>query len=367
MKSKYIYIDDESPDALKSIVNGFNDIDLIDVELLDLTKTKSFDQLKGTILEKNPDGLIIDLRLDGEGPNRLNFPATTLAQDLRTMAASGSTRSIPIILCSTSAKMRSTYDVDKSSHDLFDYKFEKSLTPEWLKFSKKLQSLSCSYNWLSERTRSIDEILNRNDLQLLDSRIFERFADKEVQNQVNDIAQFVIKELFHHPGVLIKENVLAARYGIDIEKSSEGWAKIKIDLLNPCKYSGVFSDGWERWWADNTESIFSKITGGLRLQELNAIQRIDKLRKIGFENLVPASPLPYCKSTEFWTICEAYKKPLDPLEGFKIYETDEPKPWQEPKYISFGAELERKGRDKGLRPHPSELERIKDLKEMLSK
>ena len=61
------------------------------------------------------------------------------------------------------------------------------------------------------------------------------------------------------------------------------------------------------------------------------------------------------------------KSRLDPLEGFKIYETDEPKPWQEPKYISFGAELERKGRDKGLRPHPSEFERIKDLKEMLSK
>lgn len=366
MKSKYIYIDDENPDALASIVNGFNDTGLLNVELLDLSTIKSFEQVKGRIQEINPDGLIIDLRLDGEGPNRLNFPATTLAQDLRTMAAAGSIRPVPLILCSTSSKMRATYDIDKSSHDLFDYKFEKSITPDWFKFSRKLKSLASSYNWLYEERKTIDEILNRTDLHLLDPRVFERFIDKEIQNQVNDITQFIVNELFHHPGVLIKENILAARYGIDIEKSKEGWERIKESLLNPSKYTGVLSEGWDRWWADKAEEIFKSNTTK-RLQELNASQRVEYLRKLGFENINEASPLPYCKSSEFWTICEAYKKPLDPLEGFKIYETNEPKPWQEPKYISFGAELERRGRDKGIRPHPSELIRINDLKEKLTK
>lgn len=365
MKSKFIYIDDENPEALASIVNGFNDTDLIEVELMDLSSIKNFEQLKGKIQEINPDGLIIDLRLDGEGPNRLSFPATTLAQDLRTMVASGTIKPVPLILCSTSSKMRATYDIDKSSHDLFDYKFEKSITPDWNKLSRKLQSLSSSYLWLNKEKRNIDTILNRTDLHLLDSRAFERLQDKEVQNQVNDITQFVINELFHHPGLLIRESILAARYGIDIEKSKEGWARIKESLLVPCKYTGILSEGWERWWADKTEEIFKTRTDR-RLQELNASQRVEYLKKLGFDNITEANPLPYCRSSEFWTICEAYKKPLDPLEGFKIYEVNEPKPWQEAKYISIGAELERKGREKGIRPHPSELDRINDLKEKLA-
>lgn len=366
MKPKYLYIDDESPEALRSIINGFNDVGEIEVELVDLEKLRDFESLKTYIINQNPDGLIIDLRLDGEGVNRLSFPATTLAQDLRTLAASDEIKSFPLVLCSTSPKMRATYDIDKTSHDLFDYKFEKSLTPEWLKFSIKLKSISNSYKWLNGGNRSLDEILNRKDWQHFDSRIFEKFIDEEQVLKVNDIAQFIIKELFHHPGILIKERTLAARLGVDIEASGEEWDKVKEEFAKDCKYFGVFGDGWERWWHDKISSKFQSISKGEKLHNLNAEQRVNLLVQAGFK-VKPAEPLaPYCKSTEFWTVCEYYKKPLDPLEGFKIFESTELKPWQESKYLSFGAELERKGRDKGLRPHPSELQRIKDLKELLS-
>lgn len=366
MKPKYLYIDDESPEALRSIINGFNDAGEIEVELVDLEKLRDFESLKTYIIKQNPDGLIIDLRLDGEGVNRLNFPATTFAQDLRTLAASNELKSFPLILCSTSPKMRATYDIDKTSHDLFDYKFEKSLTPEWLKFSIKLKSLSNSYKWLNEGDHTLDDILNRKDWHHFDSRIFEKFLDDEQVLKANDIAQFIIKELFHHPGLLIKERTLAARLGLDIEASGEEWDKLKMEFANDCKYDGVFGNGWERWWHDKISSKFQSISKGEKLQNLNAKQRVDFLNKAGF-NVKSAEPLaPYCRSTEFWTVCEFYKRPLDPIEGFKIFESTELKPWQESKYLSSSAELERKGRDKGLRPHPSELQRIKDLKEMLS-
>lgn len=81
--------------------------------------------------------------------------------------------------------------------------------------------------------------------------------------------------------------------------------------------------------------------------------------------MVAAKPMPLCKSTEFWTICEGYKKPLDPLEGFRIYSSYELKPWQESKYLSLDAVLERVGIEKGLRPHPSELKRIETKKQSL--
>lgn len=367
MKPKYLYIDDESPYALQSIIHGFNDIGKIEVELVDLARFRNFESLKSYIKSQEPDGLIIDLRLDGDGVNRLEFPATTLAQDLRTLAASGSINSFPLVLCSTSTKMRATYDIDKTSHDLFDYKFEKSTSPDWNKFSIKLKSISESYKWLSKSKITLDNLLARNDWYQFDSRIFEKFLDEEHYLSINDIAQFIIKELFHHPGILIKERMLAARLGVDIEASGEEWEKVKLDFAGDCKYMGIFSEGWERWWHDKILLKFQDLTNGQKLQFLNANQRVELLRQVGFK-VIPAEPIePYCRSTEFWTICEYYKTPLDPIEGFRIFESTDLKPWQEPKYLSFSAELERKGRDKGLRPHPSELQRIADLKELISK
>lgn len=365
MKPKYLYIDDESPEQLISIVNGFNDVGIIEVELVNLEELRNFEALKSFIIKQNPNGLIIDLRLDGEGINRLDFPATTLAQDLRTLAASKEISFFPMVLCSTSPKMRKTYDTDKTSHDLFDYKFEKSQSPEWKKFSIKLKSLSDNYKKIVNAKLTIDDILDRKDWKKFDRRIFEKFLDNEYDIFVNDIAQFIIKELFNHQGILIKERNLAARLGVDIELSGEDWEKIK-DFFNDCKYNGVFGDGWERWWFDRIEEKFEKISQGTKLQNLNAIQRIEFLNKVGFK-LTPAEPIkPYCKSAEYWTICEYFKRPLDPLEGIRIFESNEIKPWQEPRYLSNTAALERRGRDKGLRPHPSELERLEDLKEMFS-
>ncbi|HAN17031.1 MAG: hypothetical protein A2X13_02360 [Bacteroidetes bacterium GWC2_33_15] len=366
MKPKYLYIDDESPEQLKSIVNGFNDIGLINVELVDLKNIIVFESLKSYIIKHKPDGLIIDLRLDGDGINRLDFPATTLAQDFRTSAVSTDLKPIPLVLCSTSSKIRATYDTDKSSHDLFDYKFEKSANPDWRKFSNKLKSLADTYKWLNEKSRSLEEIIGRKDWKLFDIRIFERFLDEEQKLNSNDIAQFIVKELFHHPGILVKERTVAARLGIDIEASVNEWDRLKKEILSDCLYTGAFSKGWERWWHDKVALKFQSISNGEKLQNLNAEQRVSYINKAGFK-VNAAQPIkPYCKSTEFWSTCEFYKKPLDPFEGFRIFESVELKPWQEPKYLSFSAELERKGRDKGLRPHPSELDRIKDLKETLS-
>lgn len=79
-----------------------------------------------------------------------------------------------------------------------------------------------------------------------------------------------------------------------------------------------------------------------------------------------AEPIKLNTSSEFWTICEATKCPLDPLEGFKIKLSHELKAWQEPKYISLYAALERIGLDdRGIEPHFSEIERIADLKKSL--
>jgi hypothetical protein len=87
--------------------------------------------------------------------------------------------------------------------------------------------------------------------------------------------------------------------------------------------------------------------------------------KFSLSELVTAQPLKFCNSSEFWSICEAYKEPIDPLEAFRIFTTVDIKPWEEYKYISLIAIVDRIGVERGLKPHSSEIEKIEYTKELL--
>lgn len=366
-KPLFLYIDDESDDSVKAIIDGFMDVGQINIELFPIEANRNFDAIKKKLSEMKYDGLIIDLKLDGDGPNRVNFRAPTIAQDIRTLNSAGDLKiSVPLILCSTEQKMRATYDSDKTSHDLFDYKFLKGSDPIWPKFSSKLLSLANGYKWLNEKKRTIQEVLGREDLNKIDNRITDKFYGDNWHP--NEITYFVIKDLFHHPGPLIKESVLASRLGIDIAASGEGWQTLLKSVFKRAKFIGLFHDGWSRWWADQVINLFKEISNGKRLSTLNADQRVEILQKFtGIDGLKAASPIKYCNSKNFWTVCEGFKTPLDPLEGFKVFETTDIKPWQENKFMSFEAIVSKEFEGKGLRPHPSENERIQSLKESISK
>ena len=125
----------------------------------------------------------------------------------------------------------------------------------------------------------------------------------------------------------------------------------------------MFAEGWKRWWANDLVEWFNNISGE-KLAFLKAVKRVEILKSItGLQDIEYARPLEYCTSTEFWSICEGFKVPIDPLEAFKIHTTADLKPWQESKVISLFAILEREGFvDRGLKPHHSEMERIKFIK-----
>lgn len=361
---KYIYIDDENDSSIESLINGFNDTKLIAVERLPLSKGMDFSTLKNLIIQKiekdSYSGLLIDLRLDGEGPDSLDYSAISISSELRALSAREEIPSFPIVLCSTIDKIKETYKSDKTSHDLFDYTFKKAEEPNYEKFSKKLCSLAKGYKDLPYEKFSLEVIFNRPDLNTLDQRIFERFFNQDIIVPY-DFAYFAVKTLFHCTNPLIKETTLAARLGVDISKSGNSWLTL-LSRFENCKYSGLFSDGWNRWWADILNIQLKEISGK-NFSFLKAEERVEILSKtFGIDDLVPAVPITNNASSEFWTICEALKLPLDPLEGVKIRLSHELKPWQEPKYISLYAAAERIGVDKGIEPHYTELERIEEFK-----
>ena len=335
---KYIYIDDENNDSIRSIVHGLNDTGKVSIETLDITFGESFESLANDINkgveERGIKGILIDLCLNGEGANRVNFTAAPIAQHLRSLSSDMKTSCLPIVLCSTDEKLKNTYNADRVSHDLYDYKFVKGNGKKWDKVGIKMKSLAEGYQQLSGSKISAILGLSDEEIDGFDSRIFERFIDEEYFAS-HEYANFIIKDLFQHPGILINEATLAARLGIYIEKS-KGWSKLLRLIGDDIMYRGVFCDGWARFWSHKVNKLFQEISGGISWVSLNAKERVKVLTDYyKLQDIQAAEPLKFASSSYFDTICEFTKKPLDSMEGYEVYESYELKPWQDPKYISF--------------------------------
>jgi hypothetical protein len=167
------------------------------------------------------------------------------------------------------------------------------------------------------------------------------------------------------PGPLINEAFLAARLGVDIESSAD-WEKLKNDFLKEIKYAGIFSGAWNRWWMYKLHKWWESEISTDAIATLDARERIELLKeKLKLADLKVATPLPKAASFRYWTVCQGYKKPLDPREGLRI-ESRDILPWQDTLYISIEAALERVGRTQGLKIHPLEKERFEQLKKQFT-
>lgn len=354
MSFKYLYIDDASDSVTKGLAKKLSSDNLF----VEYRHVSIFDQLNplNTIeIVSKYDGLILDLRLDQETYDGRSFPftATEFAQHIRTLVTKGDLKKdIPIVVFSTERNLKDIYFKDMTSNNLFDRFITKKTIPK--SASTKLFSLANGYSQIRENKKFND--LLQIDSSPLDERIFSRFLSDE-SIPTHEYAQVILKDLIYAKGVLIDEQYLAARLGVDIEHSTD-WENVKI-IFDKAKYNGVFADGWERWWMFKVDEIFSELAGKY-LSYLNAKEKIEVFKKNGFVKLMFAEPILNNHSYRYWVVCKALNKPLDPMEGFKVYTRSEPKAWQEYEYISLEA-LRHPSilHDKNIKPHPSELENIR--------
>lgn len=164
----------------------------------------------------------------------------------------------------------------------------------------------------------IHELLSINREINLDCRFIEEMNHK-LSLPSNNAAQFIMREVIAHPCFLIEEDLLAARLGIDKNKSSD-WNVLLEKYINPyCKYKGIYSDIYDRlvmgeienWWRNN---IIDK-----SLQGTDGDERVERIIKFtGLNNLVEANKLPGCRSNSFWYICSGYKKPIGELDFYTV-------------------------------------------------
>lgn len=368
MEINFLYIDDDAIQTSKQKVQGFEQQGRLTIVP---------NQHKGTWEEQlrfikesetSMNGLILDLRLDdfpNEETKYADFRGTSLAQEIRTRQKENTLKSFPIILFSANDKLEQS--LENSGKDLFDICIDKSKVnaDTFTIITPRLVSLAEGYIFLKDN-KDVPSILNI-DVDLIDERLVSELTQL-LGNPTHIISQFIIYELIEKQGLLITEQVLAARLGIDAE-SSQDWDKIK-DSLSSIKYNGVFCEGWQRWWMPLIEKWWSDtVQAKTYLRSTPAIDRVEAIKKaLMFENLQPAKRIDKADSDEFWIVCKGYDRPLDPVDGLLIEGQEKLYPWQEPEYVSIDAALRGKNKEtiwKGVAK--IEEEHLKELQETYKK
>ncbi|PIX07206.1 MAG: hypothetical protein COZ76_04735, partial [Flavobacteriales bacterium CG_4_8_14_3_um_filter_35_10] len=162
-------------------------------------------------------------------------------------------------------------------------------------------------------------------------------------------------------GILITEEILATRLGIDISKSSD-W-KVILEKLGKYYYRGVFSEVWERWWMSGIEHWWKTDLGiENSLRATTANQKIDLLKdKLGLSAIVPIEKNEKAKSEAFWTKCVGSDVAIDTVDGLLVDGQDNYYPWQDKKYVCYEEALKPKGKDKWKKLSPSEEYKLEIL------
>jgi len=372
MATRYLYVDDDELKTLESFasrVKGTHgDFDI------DVKQPADFDHNVLRLIEmlEDYDGIILDWRLDmlpDESGKSFPLRAGAVAQEIRTRQTEG-VKEMPIVLWSTDSKLTGSYYGDNTSEDLFDRRHDKQeVMDSSQRIRNELTSLVVGYRKISGcidaeqgLDKSVFNLAEEHHDAIPTSLDGHLFSTR--QRAAHVYARLILERLIYVPGPLISEELLAARLGIDREQSPD-WQNLLAVLPGEAKYNGPFSEAWPRWWATLIERKWWQAASpdSPRLSTLGASARVSRIREITtLNNLTAAQPILDFYSDRYRTVCEFTRRPLDTVDGVTIDEK-EPMPWQERRYLSVDAALERRGSTKGIRPHSSETERLEEIKQ----
>ncbi len=332
MAIKYLYIDDET----KAKVEGINKLLNASPKQLEVkheqpnTWNEQVNTLIGEQYLNQYDGLLLDLKLEfskGE-ENNVKYYGSDLAQTIRTAVKAGQIKDLPILLCSTDDKLRGFFD--RTSIDLFDKRYNKhkelslpNTILEFVSFAEAYQLLNAGVP-LKDLLGASDYL--ETDLVAIQST-YNTFATS------HEKAIFLFYQIIQKTGLLIDEDLLAIRLGVDKEKSAD-WPVLLEQLSKLFKYNGVLSTAFDRWWQKDLlfwwKEQFKK---GIKIT--SAKDRTEQLKTFfKLKELTPLELPEHHKYNTFWYKCKLSNYPLESADGLRTLE--QPKyVWHEPSYISM--------------------------------
>ncbi len=331
MKYTILYLEDQTADTMVA------DFAIKDVELI-VNKAKTEKEAVQAMCQQDFDAYLMDYRLS-QGKSFFDAPA--FAAYLRTEHRREKNSQKPIVMI-TNEKWLKIVKNGGVGQNLFDIVL---LKDDYNKKKDETISLILSYieayREIKKNNFKVENALDLTKAQVqeyLDSRLLMELMMAKEDKSILKFLKQIHEHLFSIPGVLIDEQYLASRLGINIKTSGEGWNKL-IAELSDSMYSGVLSDVYSRWWMPSIQNWWNVIFTGRSLRRLEAEERVKLLNvKFGL-NLKAASPIKECDSSYFWVVCKALKEPLDPAEGY-VCNNRYMMPWEENEYISLIGALE---------------------------
>lgn len=323
MKYKILYLEDQPAHSIKDDLERanfdiiVNDADNFDVALSDM--------------KNETDAYLMDFRLTA---NKGNVDAPTFASTLRTFGKNH--KSKPIVLISNEQNLPE-FENDFTSQDLFDFVVgKKAFRDNIEKYSNRIRSLIESYKAIELESYNISKVLDLENLNIIDYRLIDKLNAAKSKNNTYAFCRIIYYTIIRSVGLLVGKDVLAARLGID--QFSQDFDSF-LGKISNCKYSGILSSSYDRWWFHKVTEFWNNISGNKSLRRTNASERVEIINQALGIKLAPATPLKHATSSNFWTICAVTNKPLDPNEGY-VYSKKELEAWQEQEYISLYAALE---------------------------
>lgn len=377
MPIKYLYVDDDETSRIKPLIDELEYHSNGELEIVH-TRVRPMQEIRCMFIDGKYDGLIIDQKLDAvnEYGKSVDYWGTSLAQNMRTeMIGDPSVPSSPIVLLSNEDVYLRFFDSDESAHNLFDFTFGKTQVSRDEEFAKKaskiISELGKAYALarrtipsLKEQRVSNKELLEpllcwNDDLyEYTDTRFVEYVVSKS--HDLHILISLLLNTFVRSAGILITEEMLATKLGVDIN-NSEDWEAL-LDRIEPYAYNGVFSNLKKRWWMSGIEDWWYEIHHEQTLRALTADERVEVLKSnLELEKLVSIAPK-YSngkQSKKFWVNCIVSGTPLDPYDAIVANKPDL-MPWEQTIYLDAEVTFNRKHTPK-FSVHPDFQAKVKPL------
>lgn len=291
-----------------------------------------------------PAGVLMDVDLSNEPGQQLTGPG--LSQDIRVAQQKQTIPPFPIVRFSFRARVIENIGRDPSSDDIFDLKIEKDgigTEEQSTAVQSKLIGIRQIYDALEVDGANLPKLLGISDdlWSQWGSSAFQ--SDFELGDRTHLKASPLVR-MMTHPGLLIDEEILAFRLGID-RAASKGWPNLREKLADYI-YRGVSSDYFVRWWARAIEDFWQdRLEAHVPLAGSTIGQRIEHLSQL-FGELVPLTMPKGSMGERPWRYCLLTKEqrqevvPVDPARSVRIKPRSPMPSWLDPLYATLGAALQ---------------------------
>ncbi len=243
-------------------------------------KPRELMTLAQEILASQPDLVALDYHLDYH--QSYGYKAGALAQLLRDFVMDSAAKDFPIILVSQPNQLNTFFD-NVTAHDLFDWHFSKeTLGTHHLKILSLVKGYKKLIQYWNEPERWA-KLLAVNSPEKLEVA-YQAIRELDKLKAPHQVAHDILRYVINRQGLLLDKDNLLAQLGIAGKEVDSILDILKQDNV---LYTGIFSEGWTRWWGHRLQDWGENLCGK-SLGNMTAKERVSCLnKKLGLK-LLPA-------------------------------------------------------------------------------